>query len=131
MAKSDSSAQTSSGASTSGGFGGLNQDLTTGLMVDADGNTVVPEVRVPDGTHIIQQDQIGAFRRTVFSNGAVETVQTEAANGGNGEIQTPVPLPGEQQDVTGTGQDAATKPKVAPGAKTGAAAEKAADSPKK
>lgn len=105
--------------STSGGFGGLNQNLTTGLMEDADGNAVVPEVDVPKGTEIVQQDQIGAFRRTVFSNGAVETIQTLPANQGDGEIVTPVPLPGEQQDVTGTGMDAATKPKVAPSSKSG------------
>jgi hypothetical protein len=106
--------------STTGGFGGLNQDLGTGLMVDAEGNTVVPEVRVPDGATIVQTDQIGAFRRTVFSNGAVETVQTEPAQRGDARtIRTPVPLPGEQQDVSGTGQDAATRPKMAPSAKSG------------
>jgi hypothetical protein len=115
-----------SAQSTTGGIGGLNQDLNTGLVSDAEGNVVVPEVRIPDGTTVVQQDQIGAFRRTVFSNGAVETIQTLPANVSNGEIVTPVPLPGEQQDVSGTGQDAATKPKVAPGAKTGKAAEKAA-----
>lgn len=113
--------------STQAGLGGQSQDLTTGLTVDENGDVVVPEVDVPKGEKIIQQDQIGAFRRTVFSNGAVETVQTEPANGGNGEIVTPVPLPGEQQDVTGTGQDAAYKPKTAPGAVTGKAAEKLAD----
>jgi hypothetical protein len=110
------------------GIGDTRQNLTTGLQEDADGNVVVPEVKVPEGTTIVQQDQIGAFRRTVFSNGAVETVQPRPATAGTGEIVTPVPLPGEKQDVTGTGQDAATKPKVAPGAKTGKAAEKLADS---
>lgn len=109
------------------GIGGTRQNLTTGLQEDADGNPVIPEVEVPKGERIIQQDQIGAFRRTVFSNGAVETIQTLPANAGNGEIVTPVPLPGEQQDVTGTGQDEAYKPKTAPGAKTGKAAEKLAD----
>lgn len=112
---------------TTNGLGGLRQNLQTGLMEDADGNAVVPDVVVPTGTKIVQQDQIGAFRRTVFSDGSVETIQTEPANTGNGEIQTPVPLPGESQDVTGTGQDAAYKPKTAPGAKTGKAAEKLAD----
>lgn len=112
---------------TTNGLGGQNQDLTTGLNTDGDGKVVVPEVDVPKGEKIIQQDQIGAFRRTVFSNGAVETIQTEPANGGTGEIVTPVPLPGEQQDVTGTGQDEAYKPKTAPGAKTGKSAEKLAD----
>lgn len=109
------------------GISGTRQNLATGLQEDADGNVVVPDVQVPDGEKIIQQDQIGAFRRTVFSNGAVETIQTEPANAASGEIVTPVPLPGEQQDVTGTGQDAAYKPKTAPGAKTGKAAEKLAD----
>lgn len=126
MAKSDSNANWTSPVSTSGGFGGTNQSLTDGLNYDADGNPVIPDVDVPDGTTVVQQDQIGAFRRTVFSNGAVETIQTLPANQGDGEIVTPVPLPGEQQDVTGTGMDAATMPKVAPGAKTGKAAEKAA-----
>lgn len=128
MAKNDSNdGFVAAGASTSGGFGGINQSLQTGLNYDSDGNAVIPDVNVPDGTTVVQQDQIGAFRRTVFSNGAVETVQTEPANQSNtGEIVTPVPLPGEQQDVTGTGMDAATKPKIAPGAKTGKAAEKAA-----
>jgi hypothetical protein len=111
-----------------GGLGGLAQDLQTGLNYDAEGNVVVPEVRVPDGATVVQQDQIGAFRRTVFSNGAVETIQVEEANTGNdGEIVTPVALPGEQQDVTGTGQDKATKPKMAPSSKTGSAAEKAVE----
>lgn len=114
-------------ASTTGGFGGLNQDLNTGLMVDGDGNAVVPEIRVPDGETIVQTEQDGAFRRTAFSNGAVETIQTQPASRGDGGIVTPVPLPGEQQDVTGTGLDKVTKPKVSPTAKTGAAAEKAAD----
>lgn len=99
--------------STTGSIGGLSQNLNTGLMEDSDGNAVVPEVRVPDGTKIVHQEQIGAFRRTVFSNGAVETIQTEPANQGDGSIVTPVPLPGEQQDVSGTGQDAVTKPKTA------------------
>lgn len=97
---------------TSGGFGGLNQNLTTGLMEDADGNAVVPEIDVPKGTEIVQTGMVGAFRRTVFSDGSVETIQTEPANQGDGEIVTPVPLPGEQQDVTGTGQDKDTKPKL-------------------
>jgi hypothetical protein len=126
MAKSDSNENWQTKASTTGGFGGLNQNLNTGLMEDSEGNVVVPEVRVPDGAEIVQQDQIGAFRRTVFSNGAVETIQTEPAEP-SGEIQTPVPLPGESQDVTGTRQDEAYKPKTAPGAKTGKAAQKAAD----
>jgi len=99
-------------SSTTGGFGGLNQSLNDGLNYDADGNAVIPEIDVPDGTEIVQTGQIGAFRRTVFSNGAVETIQTKPANQGDGSIVTPVPLPGEQQDVTGTGQDAATKPKL-------------------
>lgn len=128
MAKNDNNNTGTRSISTSGGLGGLRQNLVTGLQEDAGGNPVVPDVVVPNGTHIIQQDQIGAFRRTVFSDGSVETIQTEPANQGNGEIVTPVPLPGESQDVTGTGQDAAYKPKVAPGAKTGKAAEKAADS---
>ena len=103
---------------TSNGLGGVTQDLNTGMSYDAEGNEIVPEVRVPDGEEIVQQDQLGVYRRTVFSNGAVETVQTKPAeNTAHDEIVTPVPLPGEQQDVSGTGQDAATKPKVAPGAK--------------
>lgn len=110
MAKNDDNFQLA--ATTTGGFGGQNQNLTTGLIEDADGNPVIPEVRVPDGATIVQQGMVGAFRRTVFSNGAVETVQVEPANRNNGQIVTPVPLPGEQQDVTGTGQDAATKPKL-------------------
>lgn len=126
MADNKSSENWQSSASTTGGFGGLNQNLTTGLMEDSDGNVVVPDVVVPDGATVVQQDQIGAFRRTVFSNGAVETVQTLPAESGDGSIATPVALPGEQQDVTGTGMDAATKPKTAPGAKVGKAAEKAA-----
>jgi hypothetical protein len=121
MAKNDNRQQPASAevGRTTGGFGGLNQNLSTGLLEDNDGNVVVSEVRVPDGARIVQQDQIGAFRRTVFSNGAVETVQTEPANTNGDEIVTPVPLPGESQDVTGTGQDAAYKPKVAPSAKSG------------
>ena len=111
-------------AQTSNGLGGVTQDLNTGLSYDAEGKVVIPEVRVPDGTTVVQQDQLGAFRRTVFSDGSVETVQTLPAERSDGSIVTPVPLPGEKQDVTGTGQDAATKPKVAPGAKTGKAAEK-------
>lgn len=103
---------------TSGGLGGVNQDLNTGLSYDADGSPVVPDVNVPEGTEIVQQDQIGVYRRTVFSNGAVETVQTLPAEPGDPtRVKTPVPLPGEQQDVAGTGQDAATKPKVAPKSK--------------
>lgn len=112
---------------TTNGLGGQRQDLTSGMVIGADGEPIVPEVDVPKGEKIIQQDQIGVFRRTVFSNGAVETVQTEPANRGSGEIITPVPLPGEQQDVTGTGQDAAYQPKTAPGAKTGKSAEKLAE----
>lgn len=126
--KSNDTHRVGSNLSTSGGIGGLRQDLTTGLQYDSEGNAVIPDVEVPKGTTIVQQDQIGAFRRTVFSDGSVETIQTLPANGNNGEIVTPVPLPGEKQDVTGTGQDEAYKPKVAPGAKTGKAAEKAADS---
>jgi hypothetical protein len=106
--------------STTGGFGGVNQDLGTGLLYDAEGNAVIPEVRVPDGTTIVQQEQLGAFRRTVFSDGRVETIQTEPAQRNDARtIRTPVPLPGEQQDVAGTGQDAALKPKMAPAAKSG------------
>lgn len=97
---------------TTGGLGGLNQNLTTGLMEDADGNAVVPEIDVPEGAEIVKTHQIGAFRRTVFSNGAVETVQTLPATPGDGTVGTVV-LPGEQHDVTGTGQDADTKPKLA------------------
>jgi len=110
--------------STTGGIGGLTQNLNDGLNYDAEGNAVIPDVEVPAGTTVVQQDQIGAFRRTVFSNGAVETIQTLPAEPGDGSIVTPVPLPGEQQDVTGTGMDAATKPKVAPNKVTGKAAEK-------
>lgn len=116
MAKSDSDKSAStvqSGLSTSGGFGGTNQSLITGLHYDTDGNAVIPEIEVPKGAEIVTTQQIGAFRRTVFSTGAVETVQTEPANQGDGKIVTPVPLPGEQQDVAGTGQDAVTKPKTA------------------
>ena len=98
--------------STSGGFGGTNQSLNDGLNYDADGNAVIPEIDVPEGTEIVQTGQMGAFRRTVFSSGAVEVIQTKPANAGDGSIVTPVPLPGESQDVTGTGQDAATKPKL-------------------
>jgi hypothetical protein len=109
-----------------GGLGGLAQDLSTGLNYDANGDVVVPEVRIPDGAHVVQQGMVGAFRRTVFSNGAVEVIQTEPAEPSNG-IVTPVPLPGEAQDVSGTGQDSAYKPKVGPNNKTGSAAEKAAE----
>lgn len=98
--------------STSGGFGGLNQSLDDGLMYDGDGNAVIPEIVVPKGTEVVQTGQIGAFRRTVFSDGSVETVQTKPANQSDGKIVTPVPLPGESQDVTGTGMDADTKPKL-------------------
>ena len=98
--------------STSGGFGGLNQSLDDGLMYDADGKAVIPEIVVPKGAEIVQTGQIGAFRRTVFSTGAVETIQTLPAKPGDGSIVTPVALPGESQDVTGTGQDADTKPKL-------------------
>lgn len=100
------------GTRTTGGIGGLNQNLTTGLMEDADGNAVVPDIVVPDGTEIVKTHQIGAFRRTVFSNGAVETIQTQPATPGDGTVGTVV-LPGEQHDVTGTGMDADTKPKLA------------------
>lgn len=126
--KNESNAPAQQRLSTSGGLGGLRQNLVTGLQEDADGNPVVPDVVVPKGTHVVQQDQIGAFRRTVFSDGSVETIQNKPANSNGGEIVTPVPLPGESQDVTGTGQDEAYKPKVAPSAKTGKAAEKAAES---
>jgi hypothetical protein len=116
MAKQSNESQQS--IQTTGGIGGINQDLNTGLNVDADGNVVEREVIVPRGTEIVQQDQIGAFRRTVFSDGSVETVQTKPAERGEpGRIKTPVPLPGEQQDVAGTGQDAATKPKTASNSK--------------
>lgn len=125
MAKSDSDQKASTAQNRQGTLQGFT-DLNTGLQHDDEGNIVVPEVNIPKGERVIQQDQIGAFRRTVFSNGAVETVQTEPANTGGGEIQTPVPLPGEKQDVTGTGQDAAYQPKTASDSKTGAAAEKAA-----
>lgn len=113
---------------TTGRIDGNRQDLETGLVYDSDGNVVVPEIedKTKSGVRVVQVDQIGAFRRVVYSDGSVATVQTEPASQGDGEIVTPVPLPGEQQDVTGTGMDAATKPKVAPGAKTWAAAEKAA-----
>jgi len=97
---------------TSGGFGGLNQSLNDGLMYDGDGKPVVPEIVVPKGAEIVQSGMVGAFRRTVFSDGSVETVQTLPAVPSDGKIVTPVPLPGEQQDVTGTGQDADTKPKL-------------------
>lgn len=116
MAESKSSSKgdgfVAAGTSTSGGFGNLNQNLTTGLMEDADGNAVVPEIDVPEGTEIVKTHQIGAFRRTIFSNGAVETIQTEPAKPGDGTVGLPV-LPGEQHDVTGTGMDADTKPKPA------------------
>lgn len=124
MAKSDNDNWTSP-QFTSGGITGTRQNLADGLQYDSDGNVVVPEVDVPDGTTIVQQDQIGAFRRTVFSNGQVETIQTKAANQGpQGTVATPVALPGEQQDVTGTGMDEATQPKIAPDSKQGKAAEK-------
>lgn len=112
MARNDSNV---SAQSTTGGLGGLNFDLNTGLSYDADGNAVVRDIDVPDGTEIVQTGQIGAFRRTVFSNGQVEIVQTKPANAGDGSIATPVALPGEQQDVTGTGMDADTKPKLMSG----------------
>lgn len=116
-------------AQTSNGLGGFTQNLNTGMWEDADGNPQVPDVEIPRGaTKIVQQEMIGAFRRTVFDNGQVETVQVEPANQSDGSIVTPVPLPGEKLDVTGTGMDAATKPKVAPGAKTGKAAEKLGES---
>ncbi len=115
-----------SNLATSNGLGGLNQDLNTGLMHDAEGNVVIPEVTIPRGaTRVVQQDQIGAFRRTVFDNGQVETIQTLPAERGDAyTIVTPVPLPGEQEDIAGTGQDEATRPKLAPKKTTGKAAEK-------
>ena len=115
-------------AQTSNGIGGLSQDLSTGMVTDAEGNVVVPEIENKPGVDIVQVDQLGVFRRVVYSDGSVATVQTEPAEPGDPtRVKTPVPLPGEQQDVTGTGQDAATKPQVAPGAKTGKAAEKVAE----
>ena len=126
MADSDNFVQR--GPRTSNGLGDTVQDLGTGLNYDRDGNVVVPEVEIPRGaTKVVQQDQIGAFRRTVFDNGQVETIQTEPAERSDGSIGTPVPLPGEQQDVTGTGMDAVTKPKVAANAVKGKAAEKLGD----
>ena len=98
--------------STSGGFGGLNQSLDDGLMYDGDGKAVIPEIVVPKGAEIVQTGMIGAFRRTVFSTGAVEVVQTLPIKPGDGTIVTPVALPGEQQDVSGAGMDADTKPKL-------------------
>lgn len=122
MTKTDSKDWKLSGVSQ-GGLGGTSQSLTTGLNYDGDGNVVIPDIVIPKGESIVQSEQDGAFRRTIFSNGAVETIQTLPANGGDGKIVTPVPLPGESQDVTGTGQDAAYQPKTAPGAKTDKAAK--------
>jgi uncharacterized protein (DUF1684 family) len=106
--------------STTNGIGDLHQNLLTGLMEDRDGNVVVPDVTIPRGaTKTVQQDQLGVFRRTVFDNGQVETIQTLPVQQGDGSIVTPVPLPGQQEDVAGTGQDEATKPKLAPSRKAG------------
>jgi len=69
---------------TSGGFGGLNQNLNTGLMEDGDGKPVIPEVVVPKGATVISTNQDGVFRRTVFSTGAVEVVQTLPSVPGDG-----------------------------------------------
>lgn len=104
--------------SSTNGLGGTTQDLNTGLLHDANGDVVAPEVKTPPGTEEVQVDKLGVYDRHVFSDGSVATVQVRPANQGDGlSIVTPVPLPGEQQDVAGTGQDAATKPKVAPSAK--------------
>lgn len=113
---------------TTNGIGGVTQDLQTGLVYDAEGNQITTDVPAerPNGAKVVQVDEMGVYDRHVYSDGAVATVQARPANvTSDNEIVTPVPLPGEQQDVSGTGQDAATKPKVAPGAKTGKAAEKA------
>lgn len=105
---------------TSNGIGGVNQDLQTGLSTDSDGNVVtadVPKV-LENGATVVQVDKLGVYDRHVYSDGRVATVQARPANvTSEFEIVTPVPLPGEQQDVSGTGQDAATKPKVAPSSK--------------
>lgn len=102
------------------GLGGVRQDLQTGLSYDADGNVVtadVPAVK-PNGAKVVEVGQLGVYDRHVYSDGSVATVQARPAKSTpDNEIATPVPLPGEQQDVSGTGQDAATKPKVAPAAK--------------
>lgn len=98
-----------------------HQDLETGLAYDNDGKVIVRDIEVPDGFEVHQIDQIGVYRRVVFTNGAVQVDQTEPVettdSGRIGKGKTP--LPGEQQDVSGTGQDAATQPKVAPSAKAG------------
>ena len=128
MAVKDNSVRT---VSSTNGIGGVSQDLQTGLSHDAEGNVVTVDVPAekPNGAKVVQVDQIGVYDRHIYSDGSVATVQMRPANvTSDSEIVTPVPLPGEQQDVSGTGQDAATKPKVAPGAKTGKAAEKATDS---
>lgn len=129
MAKSDNSNQAPT-ISTTNGIGGVRQDLQTGLSYDSDGNVVtadVPAVKA-NGATVGQVDQIGVYDRHVYTDGSVATVQTRPANvTSSAEVEFPVPLPGEKQDVSGTGQDAATKPKFAPNSKTGKAAEKASD----
>lgn len=85
------------------------QDLVTGLVYDSDGNAIIPEIERPD--EVVQVDQIGAFRRVVYSDGSVATTQTEPVNQGGDELNTPIPLPGEAYDQTGTGaNEAAEKP---------------------
>lgn len=118
MASNDKSTQV--GPRTTGGLGGVNQDLSTGMSYDAEGNEVVREVpkTKDNGATVVQVDKLGVYDRHVYSDGSVATIQARPAeNTDPSKIVTPVPLPGEKQDVAGTGQDAATKPKVAPGAK--------------
>lgn len=114
--------------STTNGIGGVRQDLQTGLSYDTEGNVVTVDVPAEkaNGARVVQVDELGVYDRHVYSDGSVATVQTRPANvTSSTEISTPVPLPGEKQDVSGTGQDSATKPKFAPTSKDGKAAEKA------
>lgn len=76
------------------------QSLVTGLVYDADGKPIIPEIEDEENVHEVQQ--IGAFRRVIYTDGRVATTQTEPLNA-TPEIQTPVPAPGDVQDQTGAG----------------------------
>lgn len=76
------------------------QDLDTGLVHKADGTVVTPEIKDPE--KVLEVQQIGAYRRVVYTDGTVATAQIEAAGGGS-EIETPVPRPGGEQDQTSQG----------------------------
>jgi hypothetical protein len=77
-----------------------SQSLTTGLVYDADGNAIIPEIE--DQDNVLEVQQIGVYRRVVYTDGRVATTQTEPVDQSS-EIGTPVPLPGDVQDQTGSG----------------------------